>query len=377
MKRLVINIILVCAFISSVVLISAEAVGVNPMDARYWAARGDSLSQAGTPGGKVEDLIEAKKMYANAIKLNPAGAEYFVKMGQAELSLFLADNDRFQDEFMSGWNAFDAAYKNDPHGFNTTYAIGYAGMNLWGILDDRRKEFVLENLAAALKARPYYADYIYEVLWKHSQDFSLLRRVTPATSASYTFLYNFLVRNNIMRYRKDISDIIDIYKESEDVKIPQRENRTRLHDIELVKKPYRGKTVPSAGTIPRTEWKGKAKYVSDVIVDGAMYWNGTVRMIIDMKPGKADISVEMKKFLVIKTDYPQDPKFFPYAIIRFDDEELGGTFVANDDWQRYSFPVKTDGGLKVLSVEFINDVYDEKRSDDRNLAVGDVTITYR
>ena len=129
--------------------------------------------------------------------------------------------------------------------------------------------------------------------------------------------------------------------------------------------------------MPKTEWKGRSFSGEKEIVDGVMYWNGTICMVLNMKPGLANISIEARKFLVIQTDDPGNRKFYPYMIVKLDDEEIGETFVSNDDWQKYLFSVRTNGGFKVLSVEFTNDVYDTEKGEDRNLAAGDVNISYR
>ena len=58
-------------------------------------------------------------------------------------------------------------------------------------------------------------------------------------------------------------------------------------------------------------------------------------------------------------------------------EEIGETFVDNDEWENYSFPIKTNGGLKIVSVIFVNDAYDILKKEDRNLFIGSGSISYQ
>lgn len=59
-------------------------------------------------------------------------------------------------------------------------------------------------------------------------------------------------------------------------------------------------------------------------------------------------------------------------IVELDGEWIGETLVDGPDWKEYSFKINSDGGIRVLSVTFVNDFCDAK--EDRNLFIGEARV---
>ena len=91
-----------------------EAMKIDPHDSRYPARLGEFLfTQAGYKDNQTPLLKKAEGYYERAAALNPRCAEYFVKLGQIDVDLFLIDK---------AFENFRRAMADDPNGFNTAYA---------------------------------------------------------------------------------------------------------------------------------------------------------------------------------------------------------------------------------------------------------------
>lgn len=65
---------------------------------------------------------------------------------------------------------------------------------------------------------------------------------------------------------------------------------------------------------------------------------------------------------------------WPYMIVRFGENVIGGDWVESEDWKAYYYYFEHKNGKNRISVEFINDHYDVETREDRNLFVGDVDV---
>lgn len=97
-----------------------------------------------------------------------------------------------------------------------------------------------------------------------------------------------------------------------------------------------------------------------------MYWEGTVHRIIEVPKGSSLLCIEARGERCFAV--------WPYMVIELDGYDIGETFVESPQWKTYRFPVRSNGGIQVLSVSFLNDAYDERTDKDRNLHVRDVCI---
>ncbi len=349
-----------------------KAIKTYPFNSQYPAGLAEFLlREAIYLNYKIPYLKKAEDLYNRALELNPRNASYAVKLGQIQLAIFLESGSDQTALIESAFENFKRAILNDPNGFNVSHEVGYAGIAVWHYLDEARRELVSERLKCALKLRQWYSKYIYTALWKKTKDFKLLQRITPEGLQPNRDLYAFLVSNNLWQFSKGQIAAVNFYFQKEENEKFKKELSEKQDLIKSLKRSLAKNKQPSDITtaISQEDWQGKS--------GGAMYWNGTIYALANMKEGEADISIKAKKYLTIKAKDPKTPKFYPYMIVALDDKEIGETFVANDDWQDYKFSVKTDGGLKILSVSFVNDIYMPDKEEDRNLLVGDVAISYK
>lgn len=182
-----------------------KAIKLDPFNSRYLSGFADFLMQYSSclkDGTSV--LNRADGLYAEAAKVNPSCAYYYLGMGQAELSLFLSDKKAYAHNLKAALDNFKKAAAKDPNGFNISYSIGYAGIMAWQILTEEQREFVFNEFAYSLKTKPWYAQYIYPHLWKFTKDTALLRRVTPRQPQLEEYLDYFLTQNNLKIAGKQI-----------------------------------------------------------------------------------------------------------------------------------------------------------------------------
>ena len=138
-----------------------EAMKMDPYDSRYPAKLGEFLfTQAGYKGNQTPLLKKSEGYYERAVALNPRCAEYFVKMGEIDVSLFLEDPAN-KESLKSAFDDFKRAIADDPNGFSTAYAVGYSGLAAWKYLSEKEKAIVIDRLKYSLKQCPWYYEYIY------------------------------------------------------------------------------------------------------------------------------------------------------------------------------------------------------------------------
>ena len=66
----------------------------------------------------------------------------------------------------------------------------------------------------------------------------------------------------------------------------------------------------------------------------------------------------------------------PYIILRIDDRIIGKSMINSDGWSSLVFMPDISAGEHLLSVEYLNDIYEPKLKQDRNVYLGDLEIIY-
>lgn len=353
-----------------------NAIRLSPLNSDYPALLGDLfMKEAFYADNKLPFLTIAGTLYERAIKLNPRNPEHYLKMGIHELDMFRNGAGLSHKE--KAFRYFRKAVEYDPNGFNISYSIGWAGIVAMDALDPDETEFIMEALRHSFVQRPWELEKFYNRMWPRNGDFSILERATPEDSESFQVLHKFLEKNNLWQFHKKVSDRILFYKKKENPEKFQIEQKEKKKKAEELKKVFFGqKAQPVMDAISVDKWKGESEDGRYKIKDGVMYWNGTIYVPLIMKPGPAAISVEAKKLLVINAADPDDHRFSPYMIVTLDGEEVGGSFVDNNEFKPFTFLVSTEGGEKIIGVTFVNDIYDVTKGEDRNLAVQNASITY-
>jgi hypothetical protein len=64
----------------------------------------------------------------------------------------------------------------------------------------------------------------------------------------------------------------------------------------------------------------------------------------------------------------------PYIIIRLDEEVIGKTVLLTNDWEPLIFSPPMRKGDHILSVEYVNDIYDPQSQQDRNVYLGNLDV---
>ena len=347
-----------------------KAIKKDPFNSPYLSGFADFLFAKSRYTGKRKTLIaQAEALYAKAAKINPRNGEYSVRLGEAGIGLFLedkdiSDKDKKRQTISSVFTHFRAAVRKDPNGFNVAYSVGYSGLSLWEFINDEDKDFILDRLRYALKVNLYYSRHIYPKIWKYTRDFNLLTSVTPDNLRSNIVLYDFLSVNNLWQYRKAQAAIVEYYKRKERPEAVERERAEKKKMLEKIKRAARGASVSSI--IAKSDWKGKASNGGNTYIDGNMFWSGIVYALIDVPEGEAKVNIEAKG----------SPAYgiYPYMIVELDGENIGEAFAGSPEWKEYTFKINSTGGIKVLSIAFVNDAMDDKSGDDRNLCVGTAEV---
>lgn len=397
-KRIAINGFLIAIFISSIVIISAlflaeaqftaakrvaaaffvqeavpkfeKAINIDPFNSRFLARYASILKHIGSlQVDKIAELAKAKKLYEQALALNPYHAEYALGMGQVRLSIFMwkknklkfVENKVYIEE---AFQSFNEAIRNDPNGFNVSYSVGYSGMTIWNYLNDFEKELILTKLKQAVKLRPGYSKYIYAHIWKMTKDFKLLQRVTPESLEANKILLSFIQGNSLYQFRKEQVNVVNFYRQKEGPALFMKEKKEWLDKIEYIKR--RTNHNLENTLIPRKGWSGQSKNGKNIYKNGDMYWTGRMDAAVLVPKGDAIINIQAK-------GTPTDG-VWPYMVVELDGKEISEMFVDNTEWKEYSFNINTDGGLKVVSISFLNDGGNAEKNEDRNLYIGEAWI---
>jgi tetratricopeptide (TPR) repeat protein len=294
------------------------AMRIDPFDAALSAGYAGFLKDISTNRDDERPLlINSVKFYKRALELDPFNAEYALKLAEIEIELFIQGQQKDSSLLAEAWDYARIALKNDPHGFNISYSVGYAGISVWDKLDASGKELVLDRLRYILKAKPWYGEYVYSHLLYTVKNPGLVQKIRPTES--------------------------------------DREAREKISRIKRIKQ----------GSLSRS-WQGKSKNGNNTYENGNMYWTGTMDILLNAPEGKVTVRIQAK-------GSPTDD-VWPYMIVELDGKEIGETFVDNPEWKEYNFYAETSAGPKVLSVTFLNDGGNAQKNEDRNLYIGEAGI---
>jgi len=362
-----------------------EAVRLDPFSSRYLGGYADFLrSTARYSYDKGLALEKADGVFCRALALDPDNARLRLKRGLARL-----DRRRVDEAFRD----FRMAARNDPHGFDTAYAIGYSGLNVWPFLDGENRIFVTGRIKYVIKTFPWLGQSAYAAAWSAAKDFTVLKKITPATFNNEAILNDFIAANNLWQFRKEQARALDAYGDS-----AKKEEKRR--SIEKIKNTIIGteklaeanawtraggtwqmaeggeaavaanKAVAERriqGMIAPEDWVAASTDAAAVkYAGGALYSNGTVYALTDLPDGDAVIRVEAKGMPA--------GGVWPYMVVEVNGEEIGETFAGSADYREYAFKTHTTGGPRLIGASFLNDRFDAKRKEDRNLWVGTVKV---
>ena len=331
-----------------------SAVKIDPCNVKYLDGLGKFLVlQARYSDYKELLLKDAEKSFVKLLELNPRNAEIYLELGLLELS---------RRSFGEAFGCFRKAKENDPDGFNVAYAIGVVGLGAWKDIGDGDRSFVMDRLKHAIWARSAYADDIYTRVWNERKDFDLLRKITPETLDGQRGLFSFIVSHNLLQFRKEQADRLEYYLKNKAPDIFLDEETAKAKRLKEVKNRYNRQE--EKRVVSEQDWHGNTPDGKFIYENGNMYWTGTIDAAIGVPQGGVTIKIRAK-------GQPADG-VYPYMIVELDGEEIGESFVESPEWKDYEFKVNTTGGIKVISVTFVNDGGNAK--EDRNLFIGSAEI---
>ena len=331
------------------------AMHLDPFNAEYFAGTGGFLLRQGKYRQNIDRiswLKRAEALHKRACQLNPRYADYRYLLGNVRLEL---------GQTNAAIGDFRKTIEKDPYNFRNNYLIGYDLFGIWDKLDIPEKDFALNRFSYVLKRQPWYDTFVYPVILYYAEDFALAQEVTPQTLTGYKGLYSFISENNLWQYRKQVKKSLDFYRQKEQPEEFKQAQLNKLLNIERLKREGQG----ADDLIYAEEWQGTTEGASQY-ENGNMYWNGTIDTAIKLPRGKIAI--------IIRAKGEQAYGVWPYMVVELEGEEIGEEFVNSAEWKPYAFEVGTDGGIKILSVSFLNDDGDRQEGIDRNLYVGEARI---
>ena len=362
-----------------------KVIALDPFSSGYLAGYAEFLrSTARYSYDKAAALEKADRALSRARELDPDNARLYLKRGLERL-----DRKRVDEAFRD----FRMAVENDPHGFDAAYAVGYSGLNVWPFLDGENRKFVIDRLKSMLKTAPWQGRSAYAAAWKAAKDFAILKAMTPAAFENEASLNDFIVSNNLWQFRKEQAKALEAYgdaaKNEEQRRLIEKIKNTIIETEKLADAKAwtrvggtwqmteggeaviaRNKVVAERriqGLVAPEEWvaasidAGAIKYTG-----GALYSNGTLYALVDFPNGDAAIRIEAKG--------TPAGGVWPYMVIEVDGEEIGETFAGTAEFREHVFKARTTGGPKLIGVRFLNDSFDAKRKEDRNLWIGTVRV---
>lgn len=356
-----------------------DAIMMNPGNSKYYGDFAKFLVLRLPPGEKnigPDRIRRAEDLYKKAITLNPRCPDYALGLGEIKLKIFSKTGNTI--DVKEAFLYFRKAIKEDPNSLNLAYIIGYTGMAFWKDLNEEERKLIVDRLAYCLKIQPSYSRYIFPRAWNNTKDLKVLEGITKDDPTTRQKLYLFIIGNNLWSRARNKGNIIEFFSQGDALGPTGEVSEAEIRHINSLKEKFKREMGSGKITLQSSKrlWRGLASNGKTEIIDGYLYRNGTVYTGLNMKPGIAIISIQAKKRQVINISDPKNPKYYPYIVAALDGVYAGGAFVRNDEWDSYDFTVRTDGGIRVLSVAFINDVYDPKKGEDRNVYVGDVKISY-
>ncbi len=369
-----------------------KAIILNPFNSKYFSKYGDFLfDKSKYYKNSEKELVRAQRAYQRAIKLNPRLSENWYKLGSVQITQALLIQEQPQDKMIdedknwevigdSGTKAYqnlssakrsaliDSAVYNfkkainlEQYDIRNNYFIGYGLLKVWRFLEPQEKGFALKRFKQVLSKRLHYNRLIFPFLYYVTEDFDTLQKVTPDTFRAQKALYQFIKDNDLWQYRKEQKKILDSYAKKEEMHEFQEILDKKKDFIIKIKKEHEDKKIKK---IEKKDWEGTTHNGKTSYKDGHMYWTGTINAPIYLPSGENTLLLEAKAT-------PAEG-IWAYMIVEVDGQVVYEDFITNTDWQQYSFKVKSDEGLKVVSVTFANDGGNEQ--EDRNLYVGEIWI---
>jgi len=346
-----------------------KAVSMMPFNADLFREYGDFLIRQSTyRKDKISKLKVAEKVYKQAVGLNSKATGYLVALGGIQIELFKNILQTDSGKAEQAINNLEKAAEEDPNGFNTLYLVGYTAIELWSKLKDVEKEFVLDVAKRSMFANPWFAGrFVYPRAWEITGDFKVLQNIAGERLAANINLYYFMAENNLWQFRKEQAEIINFCKQKENPKEVDREKQAKIEQIEELKRMNMNvaETYENIVVAP-DQWQGKSINGINIYKGGRMAWGGTMNGLINVPEGRSTISIQACG--------KSAKGIWPYMIVELDGELIGEMFVNSNEYDGYTFDVSTKKGLKVLSVTFLNDFYDEESGEDRNLSIGEARI---
>jgi tetratricopeptide (TPR) repeat protein len=318
------------------------------------SARGDGLAR----------LAKAEKLYKQALKLNDRCASCYVALARTQAIKGKIENDRIY--LQESVKNLKRAFAKDPNGFSAAYESVYVAVILWDYLSEDERTLFLDRMKYCLEAKPWDQQFIYAHLWNKTRDFTLLLRITPDTVRGNKMLHKFIVNNRdlCLKYRKEQElALLDCMLRNDPEGMAKRESN-KQEEIERIRR----LAAPATDSITPMAWQGTSANGKNVYKDGCMYWTGTIYAPAYIPKGVVSLAIDAKG--------EEARGVWPYMVVEIDGEEVGGTFVASAEWEKYVFETRSlKEGTGVIGVSFINDGSEPEKQKDRNLYVGAAKIT--
>lgn len=330
-----------------------KAVRIDRLNAELKADYAEfMIRRAGTSPEKISRYISAEKLLREASNLNPKWAGYKVRCAEVESILYALTRDSsYADK--AGEDIL-AAIEDDPNGLNTCYRAGYAGLSVFADLDKYKREMVIEKLSYVMRKRQEYRGHIYKALWERAKDFNLLRKITPHDLDAENDLLSFILQDKYLcaNYRKEQNKIIESLGKKDGAFLGTSSDG---HPAAGGKE--------ASNSVPRTEWRGVSSDGKYVILDGKMFWSGSISADILLPAGPVALKIKAKG--------APARGLWPQMALLVDGEEVGDVFVESGEWKDYEFKIDSSGGVRRITIVYTNDGSDKKTKEDRNLFVGD------
>ncbi|UCG34730.1 MAG: hypothetical protein JSW17_04350 [Candidatus Omnitrophota bacterium] len=345
-----------------------KAMFFSPFSAKYITGlAGLFLRQSAYRTDKLSLFKKAESLCVRALELNPYSVQCMLALGRTQIRLFLKNKEIYGEKLGVGLESLNKALSNDPNGFRTAYFVGHTGMLVWDFLNENEKKMVVDRLKHALKYRwPQYFKNDYNFIWQATQDFTLLKQITPQNLRSYKVLYNFMKNKNLWQFRKGLIEAMSLYMLNEDPQGFEQEQKDKMIRIGMVKKKNKLTGRRITNVISRQLWEGRGRYKGQAYRNGNMYWEGTMDAVLTLPKGESVIEIEARGL-------PAEG-IYPYMVVELDGIEIGEGFVDNSEWREYSFNVSTSSGIKVLSITYENDRVYGGKGGDRNLYIGNARV---
>ena len=314
-----------------------KAIFFSPFNTKYLTKLADFVMHKSVyRKNELLEIEKAENLYKRAVRLNPHSAPHAATLGQIQVKLFLADSKIYKEKLNEGLANLKKAAINDPKGFSTSFLVGSTGLKVWDYLEESEKKFVVNKLSIVLNARPWDSEeYIFSLVWQHTKDSKALGQL-------------YLEQKRVF----------DSYRRKED---PAKFSREKEETERLLRSV---RPLAIKGGSPR--WIGKSLCGKYTYEEGNMYWAGTMHTLIALPEGRA--------FVIINASGSPASGIFPYMVVGIDGEEVGGELLSDSWWREYFFKVDTSGGIKTLSIAFVNDGANKEKGEDRNLYVGDIRV---